>query len=46
VRHFWNSIGNVNEIKRQTLPQGKRVENNFPSKLSEETSWRSHSNIE
>ena len=37
--------GNPSEGKRQTLPQNKRLENNFPSKWSEETSWNSHSNI-
>ena len=32
--------------QNQTLPQSKRLENNFPSKWSEEISWSSHSNIE
>jgi len=32
--------------KRQTLPQNKRLKNKFPSKCSEEESWRSHSDIE
>ena len=27
------------------LPQSERLENNFPSKWYEETSWSSHSNI-
>ena len=31
--------------KTQTLPQSERLENNIPSKWSEETSWSSHSNI-
>jgi hypothetical protein len=30
--------GNQPQEKRQTLPQNKRLENNFPSKWSEETS--------
>jgi hypothetical protein len=38
--------GNPYQGKRQTLPQRERLENNFPSKWSEETSWSSHSNIE
>jgi hypothetical protein len=38
--------GNPTEGKIQTLPQSKRLENNFPSKWSKETSWSSHSNIE
>jgi hypothetical protein len=38
--------GNPPQVKRQTLPQSERLENNFPSKRSEETSWSSHSNIE
>jgi exonuclease III len=32
--------------KKQTLPQSERLENNFPSKWSEETNRSSHSNIE
>jgi len=32
--------------QRQTLHQSERLENNFPSKWSEEASWSSHSNIE
>jgi hypothetical protein len=39
-------IGNPSQGKRQILPQSKRLENNFPSKWSEETSWSSHSSIE
>jgi hypothetical protein len=35
--------GNQSQGKRQTLPQSERLENNFPSKWSEETSWNSHS---
>jgi hypothetical protein len=35
-----------NPPQRQTLPQSKILENNFSSKLSQETSWSSHSNIE
>jgi hypothetical protein len=40
--------GNPSQGKRQTLPQSEseRLENNFPSKWSEEPSWSSHSNIE
>jgi hypothetical protein len=38
--------GNPSQKKRQILPQSERLENNFPSKWSEETSWSSHSNIE
>jgi hypothetical protein len=38
--------GNPLQGKRQTLPQSKRLEINFPSKWSKETSWSSHSNIE
>ena len=30
---------------RHYLPQNKRLENNFPSKWSQETRWNSHSNI-
>jgi exonuclease III len=37
--------GNPSRGKRQILPQNERLENNFPSKWYEETSWRSHSNI-
>jgi hypothetical protein len=37
--------GNTSQGKRQTLPENERLENNFPSKWSEETSWSSHSNI-
>ena len=37
--------GNPSQGKRQTLPQSERLENNFPSKWSEETSWSSHSKI-
>ena len=33
--------GNPPQGQRQTLPQTKRLENNFPSKRSEETSWSS-----
>jgi hypothetical protein len=33
--------GNLPKGQRQTLPQFKRLENNFPSKWSEETSWSS-----
>jgi exonuclease III len=33
--------GNPSQGKRQTLPQSERLENNFPSKRSEETSWSS-----
>ena len=36
--------GNPPQGKRQTLPQSKRVKNNFLSKWYEETSWSSHSN--
>jgi hypothetical protein len=32
-------------VTKKTLPQSKRLENNFPSKWSEETRWSSHSNI-
>ena len=39
--------GNPPQGKRQTLlPQSERLENNFPSKWSKETSRSSHSNIE
>jgi hypothetical protein len=38
--------GNPSQGKRQTLPQSERLENNFSSKWSEETSWSSHSNVE
>jgi hypothetical protein len=38
--------GNPPQGKGQSLRQSKRLENNFPSKWSEETSWSSHSNIE
>ena len=38
--------GNTPQWQRQTLPQSKSLENNFPSKWSQETSWSSHSNIE
>jgi exonuclease III len=31
---------------KEPLPQSKRQENNLPSKLSQERSWNSHSNIE
>jgi hypothetical protein len=31
--------GNPSQGKRQTLPQNERLENNFSSKWSEETSW-------
>jgi hypothetical protein len=37
--------GNPSQGKRQTLPQSERLENSFPSKWSEETSWSSHSKI-
>jgi hypothetical protein len=37
--------GNTPQGKGQTLPQSKRLENNFPSKWSQETRWSSHSNI-
>jgi hypothetical protein len=37
--------GNAPQCQRQTLPQSKGLENNFPSKWSQETSWGSHSNI-
>jgi hypothetical protein len=30
--------GNIPQLQRQTLPQIKRLENNFPSKWSQETS--------
>jgi hypothetical protein len=30
---------NPSQGKRQTLPQNERLENNFPSKWYEETSW-------
>jgi hypothetical protein len=32
--------------KKTDTTQGKRLENNFPRKWSEETSWSSHFNIE
>jgi hypothetical protein len=32
--------------QRKTLPQSQRLENNFQSKWSQDTSWNSHSNIE
>ena len=35
--------GNPSQGKRQTQPQNERLENNFSSKWSEETSWSSHS---
>jgi hypothetical protein len=35
--------GNTSQGKRQTIPQNERLENNFPSKWSEETSWTRHS---
>ena len=38
--------GNPSQGKRQTLPQNEKLENNFASKWSEETSWSSHSHIE
>jgi hypothetical protein len=38
--------GNLSQGERQTLSQSERLENNFPSKQSEEMSWNSHSNIE
>jgi hypothetical protein len=38
--------GNPSQGKRQTLPQSERLENNFPSKWSEETLWSRNSNIE
>jgi hypothetical protein len=37
--------GNPPHGQRQTLCQSKRLENNFPSKWYQETSWSSHSNI-
>jgi hypothetical protein len=37
--------GNPSQGKRQTQPQNERLENNFSSKWSEETSWSSNSNI-
>jgi hypothetical protein len=37
--------GNLPQEYRQILPQSKRLEINFLSKWSEETSWSSHSNI-
>ena len=39
---------NKTKQKTQTnkLPQSKGLENNFPSKWSEESSWSSHCNIE
>ena len=37
--------GNPSQGKRHTLPQSERLENNFPSKWTEETSWSSHFNI-
>jgi hypothetical protein len=33
--------GNPHQGQRQTLPKSNRLENNFPSKWSEETSWSS-----
>ena len=33
-------------LKRQTLPQSKGLEKNFPSKWSQETCWSSHTIIE
>jgi hypothetical protein len=36
--------GNPSQGKRQTLLPSERLENNFPSKWSEGTSWSSHSN--
>ena len=38
--------GNTLQCQRQTLPQSKRLENSFPSKWSQETSWSSHANIQ
>jgi hypothetical protein len=38
--------GSQSQGKRQTPPQSERLENKFPSKWYEETSWSSHSNIE
>jgi exonuclease III len=38
--------GNPTQGKGQTLAQSERVENNFSSKWSKETSWSSHPNIE
>jgi exonuclease III len=38
--------GNTSQGKRQTLPQSEKMENNFSSTWSEETSWSSHSNIQ
>ena len=38
--------GNPSQGKRQTLSQSERLENNFPSKWSEEISWSNHSNID
>jgi hypothetical protein len=35
--------GNPPQGKRQTLPQSKRLENNFPSKWSKESSWSTDS---
>jgi hypothetical protein len=37
-------IRNAPQCQRQTLPQSKRLQNNFLSKWSQETSWSSHSN--
>jgi hypothetical protein len=37
--------GNPSQGKRQALPQSERLENNFSSKWSEETSWSIHSNM-
>jgi hypothetical protein len=31
---------------KKTLPESKRLENNFPSIWSKKTSWSSHSNME
>ena len=38
-------IENPPQGQRQTLPQSKWLENNFPGKWSEETSWSRNSNI-
>ena len=35
-------IGNPPQGQRQIVPQSKRLENNFLSKQSKETSWSSH----
>jgi hypothetical protein len=36
--------GKTPQGKREILPQSKRLENNFPSNLSEETNWSNQSN--